>query len=270
MIQAQDRCCVVTHVVLQKLLAPTNARYEGRSPIIVHVVDTLQRRPLPPAFQKLCPQPLGVSVVLDGVSLERVDFLRSLEPKYDDLALHPTERGPLKGSRRRGGLITAAGGRRRCDLLALARRPQERKAIGGCTRPPVRLVAGVAATGVRALLGRVDALAEHVVEGAHLVLDLGRAEDLERAGLAGDGALGDDDGARYEDGVEEVERDLAVCGEVGNPRERAAVVLAQVFEQDADRGVHVVLLRRARLGTERLLILLKLGEESEKEMWVKL
>ena len=59
-------------------------------------------------------------------------------------------------------------------------------------------------------------------------------------------------------------------GEVRNLRERGAVVLAEVVEQHTHSREYVVLLGRALLGMERLLVMLELREEGNQEMWVEL
>ena len=73
-----------------------------------------------------------------------------------------------------------------------------------------------------------------------------------------------------EEGVEEVERDLAVRGEVRDLCERCAVVLAQVVQEDADGREDVVFLGVARFAPKGLFVPLEEREEGDEELRVKL
>ena len=44
----------------------------------------------------------------------------------------------------------------------------------------------------------------------------------------------EDSSARGEDGVEKIKRDLPICNKVCNTRERLAIALAEVVEEDAE------------------------------------
>lgn len=198
------------------------------------MVDPLETYPFLSSSQKLLPQLLLANMILDGVRIQRIDWNRPLEGRNDDSALDSTEGLPKT---------------RLVDFLI------NRVSIRDA--PLITVVVD--------LVDGVDALAKKIVEADTHGLDLGRGDELECSRLPGRRALCDEDGARNHDGIEEVEGNLAVSGEVLDLGDRTTIVLAEIVEEDTERVGSVGL-----FGGSGLLALqfgqirLELGKECEE------
>lgn len=225
----------LTNIVFDDRLSSGQWDDDTTYALVLHMMNTLQRYPLPSSFHEDLPQPVLVRIKLDRVGVQRVDLHGSLERGDEEPALHS---------------------------------PKGRSAPG-----PANLRLSIALTigPFVHLINSINVLADQVVETSTTAdADLRRRDEAQSAWFARYRACRDQDGTRDEDGVKQVPGDLAVRSEVLDCSDCTLVVSVKVVDENAHGGHDVRFFLRAFPLLQFGLIRLKLREECDQHLRTQL